>query len=162
MGARRFGEEFNAFVSQKLQGFEFDSLTGDPAGNQESQADENTPFKMLASLGIFAKPAFTNDPTIRREACAVPMGRLIDGLPGWTIHPDMKVSRKGFMGGYRYKRIQVIGEERYHDKPDKNHFSHICEANEYGMIGGGEGRLLIKSNRRKGELVVESEYNALD
>ncbi len=163
MGAKRFGEQFNALVGEKLQGFEFESITGDPAGNQESQADENTPFLMLKSLGIHAKPAFTNDPTIRRESIAVPMGRLIDGLPGWCIHPEMKVSRKGFMGGYRYKRVQIIGEERYHDKPDKNHFSHICEANEYGMIGGGEGKALIRpKGRRPGELRVETTGSAFD
>lgn len=156
MGAERFGRELQRFLAEKCPGFEYAAITGDPAGNQESQADENTPFKMLNALGIKAKPAHTNDPTIRRESVAVPMGRLIDGEPGWIIHPDMRMSRKGFAGGYRFKRVQVVGDERYHDKPDKNSYSHICEANEYGMLGGGEGKALVRTKQRGGGLKVES------
>jgi hypothetical protein len=163
MGAERFGRELQRYLQEHFGGFEFAAITGDPAGTQESQADENTPFKMLAAIGIHAKPAHTNDPTIRREAVAVPMTRIIDGSPGFLIHPDMRVSRKGFAGGYRYKRVQVVGDERFHDKPDKNMFSHVCEAVEYGMLGGGEGKALLRgTGSRRGELRVESEYSALD
>ena len=42
--------------------------------------------------------------------------------------------------------MQVTGEERYHDKPDKNLYSHICEACEYALVGEGEGDKLIESN----------------
>ncbi len=144
MGAERFGRLLSGFIAEKVPGFTMQAITGDPAGNQESQADESTPFKMLMAAGIIAHPAHTNDPTIRREAVAVPMGRIIDGEPGFMIHPDMKTARKGFAGGYRFKRVEVVGSERYHDKPDKNQFSHICEAVEYGHLGGGEGRALVK------------------
>lgn len=153
MGARRFGELLQAFIHERLPGREFAAITGDPAGTGEAQSDETTPFQMLRAVGIQAYPAHTNDPTIRREAIAVPMTRIIDGEPGFLIHPEMRVARKGFSGGYYYKRVQVVGDERYHDKPEKNFFSHIVEANEYGMLGGGEGKLLIRrtppSSRRQ-------------
>lgn len=147
MGARRFGEQLSQFIAERLGGFEFEAITGDPAGTGESQADESTPFQMLKVSGIIAHPAHTNDPTIRRESIAVPMGRLIDGEPGFIIHPDMKTARKGFSGGYHFARIQVAGDERFHDKPVKNFFSHIIEANEYGMLGGGEGKALVRTRR---------------
>jgi hypothetical protein len=153
MGAERFGKLLVGFIAERLQGYRFEAITGDPAGNQESQADERTPFLMLAHAGIHAKPAHTNDPTIRRESIAVPMGRLIDGEPGFVIHADMKTARKGISGGYRYNRVQVVGAERYHDQPEKNHFSHVCEANEYGMLGGGEGKALVKPQRTPGAIV---------
>ena len=38
--------------------------------------------------------------------------------------------------------MQVSGE-RYDDKPDKNRFSHIHDALQYLMLGGGEGRLVL-------------------
>ena len=42
---------------------------------------------------------------------------------------------------------QVIGDEKYKDQPDKNKYSHICEAGEYGLMSAGEGRkALIKSD----------------
>ncbi|MES1993152.1 MAG: TerL [Pseudomonadota bacterium] len=148
MGAKRFGEELAKFIAEKIPTYKFEAITGDPAGTGESQADESTPFDMLKLSKIDARPAYTNDPTIRRESVAAPLGRLIDGQPGFLIHPDMKVARKGFQGGYQYRRVQIAGDERYHDRPDKNLYSHICEAIEYGSIGGGEGKALVQRERK--------------
>jgi hypothetical protein len=36
----------------------------------------------------------------------------------------------------------VSGTERYEDKPEKNEYSHPCEALEYGLLGGGENAKL--------------------
>lgn len=147
MGARRFGELLKAFLAEKFSGSQWTiaGITGDPAGTAEAQSDETTPFQMLAAVGVAAKPAETNDPTIRRESIAVPLGRLIDGEPGLIIHPDMRVCRKGMAGAYRYKRVQITGEERYRDVPDKNMHSHVCEAMEYGAMGGGEALRLVST-----------------
>lgn len=147
MGAKRFGELLQAFIHERLREYPIAAITGDPAGAGESQGDETTAFQMLKVSGIIAQPAHTNDPTIRRESIAVPLSRIIDGSPGFLVHPEMRVARKGFSGGYYYKRVQVVGDERFHDKPEKNFFSHIVEANEYGMLGGGEGKALIRPNR---------------
>ena len=75
------------------------------------------------------------------------LGRLIDGQPGLIIHPQCQMLRKGMGGGYAYRRVQVSGEERYRDVPDKNMYSHVCEAAQYMMLGGGEGRNLIRRDR---------------
>jgi hypothetical protein len=45
----------------------------------------------------------------------------------------------GMSGGYFMRRIRVSGE-RYADEPEKNQYSHICEAGENMLLGGGEGR----------------------
>jgi len=43
-------------------------------------------------------------------------------------------------GGYCYKRLQVSGEERFKDMPDKNNrFSHVADALQYLVLGAGEG-----------------------
>lgn len=55
--------------------------------------------------------------------------------------------RKAMGGGYSYKRIQVTGDERFHDKPDKNQYSHVAEAAQYLMLGAGEGRAILKHHR---------------
>lgn len=149
MGAKRFGEEFARFVNDKFPGFTFESPHGDPAGNAESQADESTPFQMfnaaLANAGVklTAIPAPTNDPSIRHGALGACLTRMIDGKPGLIISPSLKTTRKGLAGGYCYKRVQITGDERYHDKPDKNKYSHPVEAGEYMLVGAGEGIPLV-------------------
>lgn len=112
---------------------------GDPAGDQEGQADKNTPFKVLRANSINAFPASTNDPSLRRDALDRPLTRIVGGKPGFLISPNCTVARKGLTGAYCYKRVAIAGEtERYRDVPDKNIFSHICEAIEYGLLDGGE------------------------
>ena len=93
------------------------------------------------------RPAPSNDFTLRRESVAQSMSRLIDGVPGLQISPKCTMLRKGMGGGYNYKRVQVSGDDRFHDKPDKNKYSHVCEAAQYMMLGAGEGRAIVKVNR---------------
>lgn len=138
MGAVRFAELLKTKLNREYQGFTFE-IYGDPAGDNRSQTDERTCFEILQGHGIAAVPAPTNDFTVRREAIAVPLSRLIDGKPGLLVSPKCKVTRKGLAGGYCYKRVQISGQERYQDKPDKNRYSHPVEAAGYMMCGAGEG-----------------------
>ena len=75
--------------------------------------------------------------------------RMVDGQPGLLISPKCRITRKGMAGGYAYKRIQVVGDERYHDKPNKNRFSHPCEAGQYMMLGAGAGETVIPSRKNQ-------------
>jgi len=68
---------------------------------------------------------------------------MIDGKPGLLVSPKCRITRKGMAGGYHYRRVQVVGEERFHNKPNKNRFSHPCEAGQYMMLGAGEGDSVI-------------------
>jgi hypothetical protein len=115
------------------------SFRGDPAGDERQQTDNNTVFNVLRMNGIPALPASTNDVTVRRDALDRVLTRTVAGKPGFRMSPTCKVSRKGLAGAFCYKRVQIAaGEERYRDVPDKNMFSHICEAIEYGLMDGGE------------------------
>lgn len=78
------------------------------------------------------------------------LGKLIDGVPGLVIGPKCKQLRKAMNGGYKYRKLNVSGGVRFSDKPEKNIYSHIAEALQYGMLGGGEGRAVIKSYNRNG------------
>ncbi|MDD4950992.1 MAG: hypothetical protein PHV85_00455 [Desulfovibrionaceae bacterium] len=147
-GAVRFAEMLKAKLAC-YPDFEFE-IWGDPAGEQRSQVDERTPFQILAVAGVKARPAPTNDPTIRREAVAGACARLIAGKPGLLVSPKCHFARKGMAGGYHYRRIQVSGSERYQDRPDKNLYSHVCDAGQYLMVGAGEGRRVIRSGRDSG------------
>lgn len=149
MGTVRFAELLKSKLDGEYAGYEVE-IWGDPAGDDRAQTDENTPFKILKASGIPARACYSNDPTIRREAVSVPLNRLVDGKPGLMVSPRCRVTRKGLAGGYSYRRMQIAGQERFQDKPDKNRYSHPVEAGEYLMVGAGEGKALtaVKSSRK--------------
>ena len=111
---------------------------GDPAGDDRAGTDSQTVFQTLRLNGIPALPASTNDPAIRRDALTRPLTRMVNGGPGLLVSPRCKILRKGLAGGFQYKRVQVKGDERFQNKPDKNFFSHVVEAAEYGLMDAGE------------------------
>lgn len=112
----------------------------DPAGEAKGQATEDTPRLILVANGIPALPAPSNSPTLRRSAVANPAGRMcMDGRPALLVSPKCKMLRKGLMGGFCYRKLKVPGEERFHEQPDKNIYSHIVEAFEYALLAEGEG-----------------------
>ena len=153
-GIIRFANEVKKFLADKCNGYQIASVTGDPAGDQRQAGDseERTVFQLLEANGIKAKPASTNDFAIRTEAVSTPLRRMIDGEPGFLIHPDCKVSRKGMQGAYKFRRLKVAGDERYEDKPVKNENSHPCEAGQYLMLGAGEGDAVIAKPLNKDDI----------
>jgi len=165
MGVVRFAEHLAQFVEERYSGFEFETW-GDPAGNARSQVDERTCMEIVreyADLNADAAP--TNDFTMRRESVAGALNRLVDGDPGFLISPACKVLRKGFAGGYAYKRVQVSGQERFHDRPDKNRFSHPHDALQYLVSGAGEHRVVMRQFARESNLphaTAAKEYSELD
>lgn len=103
----------------------------DPSGNTGSQTDGKSCQDILRELGINSLAAITNDPTPRRDGLKYFLGKLVDKQPACTLSLKVRMLRKGLMGGFKYARVKVGGDERYHDKPLKNIYSHICDALEY-------------------------------
>ena len=142
-------DEFGGMLNKKLQS-EYRGATdivmwGDPSGDIRAQTDKNTPFDILRAEGLAVDPTWTNDEVIRRGALSRQLTRLgLNGRPAFQVSPKARMVRKGLAGGFKYRRMQITGEERYHDKPEKNMYSHICEATEYALVGEGEGDKLIE------------------
>jgi hypothetical protein len=131
MGIRQFARDsVKPFLAMNFPGYKIQA-TGDPAGNRRADSDEKTCFMELAEAGIPAMPAITNEFLARREAVAAYLTKLIDGEPGLAVSADSRLIRKGFNGGYHYKRVQVTGAERYRDVPEKNDYSHPHDALQY-------------------------------
>ncbi len=167
MGAVRFAENINALISEWFEGFQF-SGWGDPAGAARAETDERTALQILTKeTGIEFRPAPSNSFVLRREAVAAGLNRMIDGQPGLLISPACRVARKGLAGGYVFKRVSVGGhEDRFRDVPDKNLYSHVCDAGMYVMLGGGEGRSILGKERRRKRTAsrptkANSRYNPL-
>jgi hypothetical protein len=103
---------------------------GDPAGNQRAQTDKKTCFEIAQTKGIDIQGS-EQDPTLRMESVRKPLRTLIGGEPQFILHPRCKTIRKGFLGGYNLRRLQVAGPERFVSRPDKGPYSHIMNAMEY-------------------------------
>lgn len=149
-GIARFAGLVKAHIAQHYAGFTIGTITGDPAGNQGQGGDEDARnvFQILAASNLIVQPAKTNSPTLRIEAVRAGMNRMIDGEPGMLVHANnCPMLRKAYAGGYHYKRVQVTGDAKYQNVPNKNMFSHVADADQYVMIGGGEGKAIIQRER---------------
>src|SRR5574343_289002 len=146
MGAVNFGKLLKQKL-QKYEGFEFE-VYGDPAGDSRAQTDETTPFMVMAEQGINVVPAYTNDFIIRRESVAELMMRLtMAGTPAFRVTSGAPTLRKALAGGYAYKRMQVTGEEKFQDVPNKNKFSHIADGLQYLVLGATDGDLMFAKSK---------------
>jgi len=105
---------------------------GDPAGNHKAETDEQTVFKELEDLGIECIAGNTNLLTPRLESVRYFLQLLVGGKAGFQLNPiKCPTLRRGFNGGYRLRRIQVVGQEKFMSVPDKNKFSHPHDALQY-------------------------------
>ncbi len=150
MGVDRFSDAVLNHSSKYYRGFEFED-SGDPAGQQRAQTDEKTCFQIIQSKGINIYPS-EQDLTIRLESVRKPLNTMLAGKPGFLLSPRCKELRKGFMGGYQYRRFQT-SFERYADKPDKNKYSHPHDALQYTAT-----RLFGNSLRISREVDTSTKY----
>ena len=157
MSAVEFADELGRLLRRDWQGVTLD-IYGDPAGEQRSQVDKRTPFQILKAAGIQARPAPTNDPRLRVEAVVRNLTRLtMAGEPGLIVDPSCRYLRRAMAGGYKYRLMQISGEERYAELPEKNIYSHVAEALQYALCGAGEVRLALGRRASK-----PLDYSRLD
>ena len=159
MGAVKFAELLRQEMAE-YKHTQFD-IYGDPAGDFRSQTDESTPFQILRGAGIQAHPAPSNDISLRLESVNSVLTRMIDGHASFFVSPNCVNIKKGFLGGYYYRRLQVSGD-RYEDKPMKNRYSHVMDALQYLLLGAGEGKSLIQGRRPMQPFVVERNYDVFN
>lgn len=157
MGVRQFARDIvKPFLQRNFYGIEVAFSYFDPSGNARGEGEGKSAIGILndeyieeydtttepLSMGFETEPAPTNDPTKRIEAVNSYIIKLVDGEPGYQVSKKCPFIRKGKIGGYQYKRMQVSGEERYKDKPDKNKYSHPADAEQYMALGFAGGYVL--------------------
>jgi hypothetical protein len=142
MGVKVFGEHLARMIEEKCRRLPIGNVTGDPAGNAKDGSD-HTAFDLLKTSKIIARPAHTNELSVRHEAVNGAFRRLADGEPGLIIHPECKMLRRACLDGYRFRKLNLMGH-RFADEPDKNEWSHVAEALQYMLLGGGEERVVMK------------------
>lgn len=157
-GLRQFVEEqVKPCLVNEFSGMQVVS-TGDPAGGQGGQVDEATCIGELGRLGIPTKPAEGNNFEGRKLAVEYFLTRR--GVDGAAFQLDARCDmlRKGFLGGYLYKRVRVMaGQDMYADMPIKNKYSHVHDALQYlCMTAGTEGVRMLRLNAGVGRVQMDS------
>ena len=134
MSIDRFSDNVLKYSGSRYAGFTFVDF-GDPAGNQRSQTDEKTCFQIMRAKNIDVEPGKVTI-TARLESVKKYLNSMVDGRPAFLLDKARcPTLRRGFLGGYQYRRMQTTGFEKFTTEPDKNRFSHPQDALQYGMSG---------------------------
>ena len=172
MGVRQFARDIvKPFLQRNFYGIKIAFSYIDPAGAGRGEAEAKSAMNILndeyieynedgesvlnedgdilqpLNMGFETEKAPTNDPTRRIDSVTSYLIKMVDGEPGYLVSRSCPMIRKGKIGGYQYKRMQMSGEERYKDKPDKNKYSHPADAEQYMALGFAGG------------YVIESQYD---
>lgn len=145
MSAAIFGPELKRKIDREYPGFPVQAW-GDPAGDLQGQATEDSPIRIIKASGIPCKPTHTNVLAVRLAALDNPLTRMVmNGQPGIIISgPKCPTLRQGLAGAYHYRELQVSGERRINETPNKTQHSHVCESLHYALVGCGEGALALR------------------
>lgn len=119
--------KLNPHISNTYQGFQF-VCAPDPAGFMKQQLNEMTLVDALKNAGFKCVKPPSNDPDKRIAAVERLLAQQLEGKAMFLIDPRCSMLIKGFRSGYRYK-VKKNGEME--DKPDKNEWSHVHDANQY-------------------------------
>lgn len=145
MGIRTFAK--NVVLPDLPTSFPYNRVgesEGDPAGMAgDAIMEELSCIGELNTLGIKTNAASTNDIDVRISSVRYFLNTMVDGMPAFVLDRERcSVLRKGFINGYHFKRLVVSGDERFQDKPNKNRFSHIHDATQYGLMKFASNRAL--------------------
>lgn len=155
VGPKRFGEAVRAmlesarfapfFQAKNVRGY------GDPAafhGNDKEDPDDAhwmDRFAQAAGLTgeMRPRPAPTNLPTPRQQAVRDTLA-VEEGVPRGLFDPEgVPTLRRAYNGGYRFRKLKVVGTERYDPEPDKNEYSHVADADQYlALMEGGYAKAI--------------------
>jgi hypothetical protein len=169
-GPTRFGQAIARLLNERYRGFETVNdhvllkAWADPTafyGADKDNGEGDWIRVVEKETGLKIRPAGTNNPTQRQEAVRRPLTQLVnDGQPGLLLSSHCKALRKGFNSGYRLRKLQIPGQTRYSDEPEKNGSSHPHDGLQYALVGGGEylevlGRKTARSGPRPTHAVTE-------
>ena len=148
------------FLQRNFYGIEVAFSYIDPSGKNRGEAEGKSALGILndahindydgdiiepLNMGFESEYAPTNVIQERVGAVNSFIIKLVDGQPGYLVSRKCSILRKGKIGGYQYKRMQMSGEARFKDKPDKNKYSHPADAEQYMALGFAGGYVVNSS-----------------
>lgn len=165
-GPMRFGDMLARRLRERFQATPVVRGWADPSttyGADRHAGEKNWKEIVESRTGIRIDPAPSNSPAVRWEAVRKPLGMLIDGEPAFMLNPRCAELRAGFNNGYRFRRMQVPGAERFTEEAEKNDYSHPHDALQYLCLGSGEyyevlGRGAERRNARRQVQAIDGDH----
>lgn len=141
MGAAKFAPLLRNELAQRFPGFVF-TIWGDPSGDFRGQNDEQTPYQIFRAARLPIQPAPNILFTVRLQSIEAVLTRMAEGKPALLISPTCTTLIAACDGGWHYRRMKMAGEH-YSTEPEKDEYSDPPDAMGYGLLGGGEGMMLL-------------------
>ena len=142
--AELFAPRVKRHISQNYPGFKFE-FWGDPRGGDGTQATEQTAYSIFQKYGMTVLNATEdNDPELRRSTVEA----VLNKRNGFKVNPSCITAKRGFAGGYSYRKLKGVAGQ-FSPRPIKNGYSHIIEAIENALLGGGEGYSVVSQQRER-------------
>lgn len=154
---RAIKERLKPLLRNKYEGYDI-FVTGDPAGNSAGQNDEKTCVTIFKDQGFKkVKFAYSNNPIYRQGATDSFLARNTDMGPAFLISPNCSYYKRGLKGGYHFK---VSKNGIYSVEPEKNIYSHICEAGQYGDMYFEKGIESTDAKKQRDDLIRHSQIKS--
>lgn len=149
LGVDRFLDLLKGYLSDLFtNGQECEAVWVDPAGEKRDEIFETKVIDYFRAAGFPVRAAPTQDVATRIDAISAPCSRMFGGKPGLLVSKARcPWLHKALSGAWYYRRQQIVGQERFSDKPEKNEYSHVGEALGYALCGGGENRPIAHQTR---------------
>jgi len=155
MGVKQFARDVvKPFLAQKYSIASIGLSMADPAGKIRHETEAKASLNILndistddeeqtvpLEMGFLTEGAPSNIIVKRTESVRHYLTKMVDGQPGLVIDRRCKIIRKGFQGGYKYRLLNVSGDARYKEEPEKNLYSHPHDALQYIAMGALAGRI---------------------
>ncbi|BEV44409.1 hypothetical protein [Afipia carboxidovorans] len=142
-GAVTFAPKVKRFIAEKYPDVKLEDVQfwGDPKGQDKGQADERTAYDIFAANGMNVRPApnLKNNMIETRVAAVTSVhNEMHDGAPRYVLSPmcrTLKVAKAG--------RYHLVKEEDGVLRPKKDRYSNPCDAEQYLILGLGEGDRMV-------------------
>lgn len=164
-GATTFGRGLKRWLATEFPGARVkawaDPATGFAA--RDDEAERSWMVMVAAEAGLPIRPApGNNELPVRLEAVRQELVQLIDGAPALLVSPVCKVTIRGFLADYRFKKIQGSGGQ-YQEKPEKLHpVSDVMDAVQYVCLGdGGYAETLGRKSSGAAPVIAAHDFKVM-
>jgi len=113
--------------------------------NKRGQTDKKTAKDIMIKGGLPVSLAKTNNVAQRFESVVF----FLRKLKGFRLH-NCPILRKGFISEFKFEKVSTtVQGTKWKEKPEKNIYSHVHEALQYGAMEFVEGKIFRKNVARK-------------
>jgi len=143
-------DHLKPYLKNNYKGFAY-QLIVDPSATKRSDNDMRSACEVIKAAGLPYRTGLTNNWTKRKESVV----HVLRKLKGFILNPTCEVLRKGFISEYHFEKKRVAisagnSDPKFHEKADKNIYSHVHDALQYAVMeltGGrtAKGRKKLKA-----------------